>query len=244
MRRGPRGLSERARRSAQNGRATLSPQRLALLVLCFCYAAWIVLPIAGMLLYDGRMGKDGGDLPVDLFGCQNATAQPVPRAPCAGTPVKPRELPLYHFDRFFRRAGSGIVLAVLGLRWLFTVAEPDAFHAPQMTIPAAMYAAHAVLRLALYGLHEAGLIFNPRAWGPEVAKEAPHIMSDHILLAASVLAGLASEATLPLLSVRGSLSRAGRGWLLFHVSLATSLAFLVSLESYFTTRYLCGGADV
>lgn len=155
----------------------------------------------------------------------------------AGQTVKSKELPLYHFDRFFRSFGSVIVLGVIALRALATLAIPEAFPAPQLAVPAALYASHALIRAALYALHEAGLMFNPRRWPEEVEQKAPHIMSDHILLAASTVAGLASEAMLPLLSVKGTTSRRGRAYIALHVFLATLLAVLVSSESYFTTRW-------
>lgn len=73
-----------------------------------------------------------------------------------------------------------------------------------------------------------------------MARAAPHVMSDHILLAAATVSGLASEALHPLLALRRQ-PRAGavtveKVFLAGHVLLSLGLAALVCGESFYTAR--------
>lgn len=63
-------------------------------------------------------------------------------------------------------------------------------------------------------------------------------MSDHILLAAVVVAGLAYEAVLALQTLAGRTRRHedADNVLRTHVVLTTALALLISGESYYTAR--------
>lgn len=56
--------------------------------------------------------------------------------------------------------------------------------------------------MSLLGSPCAGYIFSPQRWARDNLGHPPHVMSDHILLAAAVHGGLVCEALLPLLNWR------------------------------------------
>jgi hypothetical protein len=64
----------------------------------------------------------------------------------------------------------------------------------------------------------AGYIFTPQRWARDNQTHPPHVMSDHILLAAAVHGGAVSEALLPLLN-----------W--WHAQATGALLFLVAFCS-------------
>ena len=76
-----------------------------------------------------------------------------------------------------------------------------------LLVPLVFYAAQALGRTALYWLHFQGYIFHPRRWAEPRQAHPPHVMSDHVLLAACAVAALACEAVMPLLSWRCVLSK-------------------------------------
>lgn len=78
-----------------------------------------------------------------------------------------------------------------------------------------------------------------------VGGHPPHVMSDHILLAATLVAGAACEALLPLLAWRHD-HRSGRLSALAttHSAAAVLLAALLSFESYATARYFHPPAEI
>lgn len=102
-----------------------------------------------------------------------------------------------------------------------------------------MYAFQAGLRSVLYHLHRLGVIFQPSKWlAPDVpAGHPPHIMSDHILLAATVVGGLVTEAVVIFMSLRSRGDSPSALILLILAGIITILAIIISIESYFTARY-------
>lgn len=84
-----------------------------------------------------------------------------PAPPAAGEPilVKSRDLPLHWFDRLFRSLGSALLFALWGVRAAAARALPAHFDRRWNLVfaPAAIYAAQALIRLAIYQLHVAGV---------------------------------------------------------------------------------------
>ncbi|KAL6774136.1 hypothetical protein ACKKBG_A23900 [Auxenochlorella protothecoides x Auxenochlorella symbiontica] len=187
-----------------------SAKKAAIGLLSLCYAAWFILLGIGVARYE--------ELP---------------------TRLKSSDLPLHHFDRFFRATGALLVLGLLGIRALTAVLFPGLYPGSQLLAPGLIYSLQLLLRWGLYYLHLSGLIFNPSHWDDGLKQAAPHIMSDHVLLGAAVQAGLASEACLPLLRWHtGSMQPLGHRIALgLHALVAAVLALLVAGESYFTVRY-------
>lgn len=106
-------------------------------------------------------------------------------------------------------------------------------------LPGGMYAFQAGLRSLVYHLHRLGVIFQPSKWlAPDVpAGHPPHIMSDHILLAATVVGGLVTEGVVVFLSLGHRGSSRSASLLPILAAFTTVLAVIVSIESYFTARY-------
>ena len=112
--------------------------------------------------------------------------------------------------------------------------------AEHLWIPAILYIAQAALRSLAYELHRLGVIFAPSRWlnreqldGPH----PPHIMSDHVLLAATVVGGLACEVVVLSLSLSRSRKHPMSPWLLRGLSFGvTVVALLVCAECYYTAK--------
>lgn len=159
--------------------------------------------------------------------------------------LKPSELPLAAFDWVYRRVGVLIVFLAWGLRVIVKNVLSISGDGPRdnLWIPAGIYGIQALGRSIVYELHRAGAIFSPCRWFEvlsrtnKILEEAPHMMSDHILLSSSVISGLTCEATLIFLS----LVHRRRPWsptaLKLCAILATILSLLVSFESFYTARY-------
>lgn len=171
----------------------------------------------------------------------------------AGDGVRPlpSELPLRHFEPVYQSFGSLLVPGCLAVRAVLTFALPARGargRVASLLVPGIMYGMLAVLRAGVYVLHSSGMILSSRRW--RARGETHHVMSDHILLAASVISGLGSEAALavlswePTLAPRGAAPAAQHARSLPHdLAAATytlsvsALALLVCTESYFTARY-------
>jgi len=104
-------------------------------------------------------------------------------------------------------------------------------------IPGAVYTMQAALRAVVYELHRAGF-FLPKPKNSTIEGELhTHIMSDHVLLAATVVGGLSCEAVLVYMSIAHR-RRAVSPYVLKAVAaVATVLALLVCIETYYTARY-------
>lgn len=195
-------------------------RRRFLAVTCTLYAAWSLSLAAGMAAYEGE--------------------------PIA---VRASQLPLRHFDVAFRRAGVLFAFALLGARALVARGLRRPGGCGPLVVPGALYAGHALMRSAVYQLHLAGYLFPPERWAarrPEHWHHPPHVMSDHILLAASAMAACACEAAVALKhhgqgpGGRGSGANAAvlELWLRRALALlASCLCVLISAECYFTARY-------
>eukprot|EP00887_Chlorella_sp_A99_P004968 scaffold4.g4968.t1 len=198
------------------------------------------------------------------IGCASYEGEPVR--------VKPKDLPLAWFDAIFRRTGSMLLLALWAARAAVSLAAPRCVDAAanRVWVPGALYAGQAALRAGVYLLHSAGeqacereaagrcrlqlklrwYLFPPTRQylahaHPGKPHHPPHVMSDHILLAAVVAGGVACEAVLPLVhwprlptGCGGAAApRAARTLARVHSAAAVALATLVSAESYYTARY-------
>lgn len=75
------------------------------------------------------------------------------------------ELPLHHFDVFFRAWGGVLVLGVVGARFMAGVLLPGLYRLPEVLAPAVLYALQAGFRLALYQLHARGSCVLGGGWG-------------------------------------------------------------------------------
>ncbi|KDD75302.1 hypothetical protein H632_c756p0 [Helicosporidium sp. ATCC 50920] len=165
------------------------PRRLFISALVACHGVWVVCLLAGMWQYDDD-------------------AKPPPST----------SLPLHRFDRLVRRYGGLFALSALMARTILATLFRPSFlpkRSGALTVPAILYVLHSLVREAVYRLHMAGLIFSGPRWhgagkdqtnaegtGPH------HVMSDHILLGACQIAGLASEVALALLERYIALSKA------------------------------------
>ena len=117
-------------------------------------------------------------------------------------------------------------------------------HVEHIWTPLSMYSVHAVLRAGVYYIHQASTTWfsQPMAVlrGLFGGSESDHIMSDHILLACTIIGGLSSEIVLVLLSVavrlRGGRRRSVLLLKMFAV-VVLILALTVCLEVYYTARY-------
>ncbi len=171
------------------------------------------------------------------------------------------ELPLRHIDYLFRTAGGVLIFAVWGLRALIKQAlhlrgDDRRVH---IWIPAVYYAFQAGLRAILHKFHHFGVILSPHKWLSTVvpnfvfsgngsilssgAKEVAnsiheHIMSDHVLLAATVVGGLACEMVVLHLSFAHRRQKISPLLLRGLAGAVTILALLVSAECYYTARYV------
>lgn len=175
----------------------------------------------------------------------------------AGNQIKAdhRHLPLQHFDKLFRNVGAGLLF----LPWTLRAIIKSGLHAlghghrENIWIPAGVYAVQATLRALLYQLHRAGIILSPDKWAKDIGSwhgHLPHIMSDHILLAATVVGGLACEAVVASLALT-SLSKNNNNnkkkkntsfsipalVLQGCTAMSTVLALTVSVECFYTARY-------
>lgn len=184
--------------------------RAAFLAL-FCYLAWFLLILSGMLVYEGTPVR-----------------------------IKSRQLPLYWFDVVFRTTGSMLLFGLWAVRACAAHFLPRHFdlRVNLVWVPAAIYAGQALIRGIIYQLHVAGYTHALQQWVHADPSHPPHVMSDHILLAAAVHGGLACEALMPLLNW-WHIAATGRGgtFLRVYCAVAGSLAALVSAECYFTARY-------
>jgi len=184
----------------------------------------------------------------------------------AGEPVKVKseDLPLHHFDAYFRIYGHLLLFMCWALRAIPTLLLPHSLVSRSTNYiwtPFFIYTFQAALRYLLYRLHVAGVIFKPGGiWaffsGDIPKSHYPHIMSDHILLSAAVVGGLIAEVGMPFLDTNIShsssninnnsnsnnsgfmrLERAKEIGKLVYAGCAAVLALLVICESYFTARY-------
>lgn len=168
------------------------------------------------------------------------------------------ELPLRHIDFIFRTVGGILIFAVWGLRAVLKQAlhlrgDDRRVH---IWIPAVYYAFQAALRSLLHHFHNLGVIFLPHKWFATAAsvldisssrgsssKEKQlfndhheHIMSDHVLLAATVIGGLACEMVVLHLSFAHRRHKIPPLLLRGLAVAVTMLALLVSAECYYTAR--------
>ncbi|PRW44503.1 Leucine-rich repeat-containing 1 [Chlorella sorokiniana] len=192
---------------AERPTAAGSHLRRAGFVALFCYLAWFVLILGGILAYEG---------------------EPIL--------VKSHDLPLHWFDKLFRTLGSALLFALWAVRAGAARLLRWDKQAALVFVPAAIYGVQALIRLVIYQLHVAGYIFTPQRYARDNLSHPPHVMSDHILLASAVHGGLASEALLPLLNWCHA-GVPGRAFLRAYSAAAGVLALLVSAECYFTARY-------
>lgn len=72
------------------------------------------------------------------------------------TRLKSSDLPLHHFDRFFRATGALLVLGLLGIRALTAVLFPGLYPGSQLLAPGLIYSLQLLLRWGLYYLHLSG----------------------------------------------------------------------------------------
>jgi len=167
--------------------------------------------------------------------------------------VNRNELPLRHIDCLFRTVGGVVIFGVWGLRALLKQAlhlrgEDRRVH---IWIPAGYYAFQAGLRSLLHQFHNFGVIFSPHKWCAAAAsvlggssKEKlfdyhhEHIMSDHVLLAATVIGGLACEMVVLHLSFAHRKHKISPLLLRGLAVAVTMLALLVSAECYYTAKYV------
>ena len=150
--------------------------------------------------------------------------------------MRPRNLALRHFDSLFRRFGTLFPFLPLVLRGVGTWKHSawTSTHCPNTRVfrlwdTLWIYAGCQFLRLFVYLSH---LIVQERHLAGE------QLMSDHAVLALSVMACLTVEvAVTSHLAVAAARSRGGS--VLFHVAafLAWALLMLTSLDMYDTTRY-------
>jgi hypothetical protein len=145
-------------------------------------------------------------------------------------------------DLLFRQAGGAIVFIAWGLRasikHLFFYWRGHGIR-EHIWIPGGLYALQAVVRAVIYQLHRLGIIFNPSKWLAFDVPEGhyPHVMSDHILLAATVVGGLAVESVVLIIGLTQRRdSTVSRKFLIGGAVLATASAVLVSAECYVTAR--------
>ncbi|KAG7674873.1 hypothetical protein NADE_006908 [Nannochloris sp. 'desiccata'] len=171
--------------------------------------------------------------------------------------VNRNELPLRHIDYIFRTVGGVVIFAVWGLRALMKQAlhlrgDDRRVH---IWIPAVYYAFQAGLRSLLHQFHNFGVIFSPHKWfgaattvvlgggSGNNSKEKlldyhhEHIMSDHVLLAATVIGGLACEMVVLHLSFAHRRHKISPLLLRGLAVTVTALALLVSAECYYTAKY-------
>jgi len=208
------------------------------------YAGWFLALAIGTLAYEGQCKC------YNNHGSHVLTPEHCCHPPCAQFPagepitVKADELPLRHFDWLFRRAGPLVLFAA----WLLRAAVKHFLHfggdgkKDNLWIPAAVYAVQASVRTIIYELHRAGVIFTPHRWLSPAAADTlhghpPHVMSDHVLLSATIVGGLACEAVLLFLSMAHRRKPLSPLLLKGCVALTTVLAMLVCGETYFTARY-------
>jgi hypothetical protein len=166
--------------------------------------------------------------------------------------INRNELPLRHIDNIFRTAGGVLIFAVWGLRALMKQAlhirgDDRRVH---IWIPAGYYAFQAGLRSLLHQFHTFGVIFSPHKWlgaaysfllGGDNGSNGKrdyheHVMSDHVLLAATVIGGLACEMVVLHLSFAHRRQRISPLVLRVLAVAVTSLALLVSAECYYTAK--------
>ncbi|GAB4814470.1 hypothetical protein N2152v2_001516 [Parachlorella kessleri] len=158
---------------------------------------------------------------------------------CEPVMVKSRDLPLHYFDLLFRTFGAGLLFILWAVRAVVTYSWPKAFPRKRDTVvkPFTLYFVLSAIRGAMYQLHVGGYIFTPRRYARDNLSHPPHVMSDHILLGASLMGGFACEASLSLLHLWNVRSNSLPGLFAKGYSLAaTILAALVSCECYFTSR--------
>lgn len=155
--------------------------------------------------------------------------------------VKKSELPLHQFDLLFRKVGGAVIFGA----WFFRAAIKHTFHLradgriEHIWIPAVIYAVQAVLRSAVYQLHRLGVIFAPHRWLTAAQVDGPHpphVMSDHVLLAATVVGGLACEVVVLYLGLSYRRHRVSPYLLKGLAVMVTVLASFVSAECYYTAR--------
>ena len=179
----------------------------------------------------------------------NASDSTVSPSSSLGEPilVKRHELPLRHVDDMFRSAGGALIFGAWALRATLKQAlhlRGDTRAQQHIWWPAAVYAAQAIVRSAMYELHGLGVIFSPRKW-TTIARHAaldhlhpPHVMSDHVLLAATVVGGLALEVVVLHLSVARMQYHRSPVLLRGLAAVMTMFAVLVSAECYYTAKYV------
>lgn len=181
-----------------------------------CYVMWYALLLAGVAAYEGEPIR-----------------------------VKSKDLPLHWFDLLFRRTGAALAFCLCAARATVTLrlaAEcgPASLRGVHVLRPAGIYALQTAVRGVIYWLHAAGYIFSPRRYARDNLSHPPHVMSDHILLGASVHAALACEAVMALPAWAAAAAAGRRGAALFlraYSAVAAALALLVAAECYFTSRY-------
>lgn len=197
--------------SGSGGSATITHLQRAGFLALLCYVAWFSLILGGNMAYEG---------------------EPIL--------VKSKDLPLHLFDRLFRTVGSLLLFALWAVRAATTRLLPRHFDQASTLLraPLAIYLVQSAIRVAIYQLHVAGYIFSPQRWARDNTSHPPHVMSDHVLLASAVHAGLTSEALLPMLNRwHAKTTGGGRTFLRLYSAAAGTLAVLVSAECYFTARY-------
>ncbi len=155
--------------------------------------------------------------------------------------MKKDELPLHQFDLLFRKVGGAVIFGA----WFLRAAIKHTSHLrgdgriEHIWIPAIIYAAQAAMRSSVYQLHRLGVIFSPHRWLTAAQMDGPHpphVMSDHVLLAATVVGGLACEVVVLYLSLSHRRHRLSPVLLRTLAVGVTVLALLVSAECYYTAK--------
>ena len=170
-----------------------------------------------------------------------------------------QSLSLQWFDRMFKKAGGLIIFVIWSLRTAIkhaihgrrgslggnTSTRLTGIHSEHVWLPGFVYLGQAGLRALVYHVHQAGYFWlHPVEWYDaffgqvSVPKDAPDIMSDHVLLASTVLIGLACEVALALGSRAIHTQQSSSKLLIIAFTAAAFiLALLVCGEMYFTARY-------
>lgn len=165
-----------------------------------------------------------------------------------------QRISLQWFDRMFKKAGGLILFFIWSLRTAIkhvihgrrnTLSTRPGIHSEHVWLPGFVYLGQAGLRALVYHAHQAGYFWlHPIEWYDalfgqvSVPHDAPDIMSDHVLLASTVLTGLACEVALALASRAIHTQQSSSKFMLVTFTAAAFvLALLVCGEMYFTARY-------
>lgn len=165
-----------------------------------------------------------------------------------------QSLSLQWFDRIFKKAGGLILFFIWILRTSIkhvihgrrdTLSNRPGIGSEHVWLPGFVYLGQAGLRALVYHVHQAGYFWlHPVEWYDaffgqvSLPQDAPDIMSDHVLLASTVLIGLACEVALALASrAIHTQQYSSKALLITFTAAAFVVALLLCGEMYFTARY-------